>query len=61
VKPDSDPGSVGNVGGNDTLSPTVVRWLVPPAGDWAIRIDLNHSEPNRQFGLPVYLRLQVLP
>jgi hypothetical protein len=61
VKAGSDPVTVGNFGGNDTLSPTVVRWLVPPPGDWAIRIDLSHSEQDRQFGLPVHLRLRVLP
>jgi hypothetical protein len=57
----SDPPTVGNIGGTDSLNRTVVRWLAPPPGDWAIRIDLSHSEATRQFGLPVHVRLLVLP
>lgn len=56
-----DPETVGNIGGSDSLKPTFVRWLVPPVGDWVVRIDLSTSAENRQFGLPVHLRLRVLP
>ncbi|HZM73663.1 MAG TPA: hypothetical protein VFC71_09845 [Candidatus Polarisedimenticolia bacterium] len=61
VFPGAEPSTVGNMGGSDSLNRTVVRWLVPQAGDWAIRIDLSHSDTNRQYGLPVHLRLRVLP
>jgi len=56
-----EPPEVGNLGGHDSLEPGLIRWLVPPAGDWTVQFYLTHEEPNRQYSLPLHIRLRVPP
>ncbi|MCI0345285.1 MAG: hypothetical protein L0221_07550 [Chloroflexi bacterium] len=56
-----EPPDVGNMGGYDSLNRTLIRWFVPPAGDYTVLFSLTHEEPNRQYSLPLHVRVRVLP
>ena len=56
-----EPNFAGYFGGQDMLNPTIARWVAPPVGEWALRIDLSHQDGERYFNLPVHIRLNVLP
>lgn len=57
----NDPSDIGSMGGYDSLALTVIRWFVPPPGDYGVQFSLTHDVENGQYSLPVHVRLRVLP
>lgn len=61
VEDGGDPNVSGWLSGSTTLEPETAQWVAPPAGDWSLRFDLSRQDGERYYGLPLQIRLRVLP